>query len=403
MCHSELTPLPATGPKPTLASSIANIDSSHHEKIANRIDQTIDNTVMGLLNLGASRFFKMPRIRFSTSAEVAELTVIYMDAGQGDCTLILFPDGKTNWMVDCGSIKNGQIVRSEIVKVLDRVLPSRGNTVQRLILTHPDQDHYNLLSTVVPMIPNGVGEIVYGGEMTQYKNQLDKNYTYNLLVNFGNKAISPSAKVNWNPTTIGGAIVSFLAANASGNVNDTNNNSVVLLVEYMNYKFFLMGDAEIPTENFILGNWTASSLQSTFGVALKMGHHGSDTASSQNWVQTIKPTALIVSADTRGFGKFNRGMPANSKITNAVSWSGRVGTLHQSLSHNYVVWCDDCPPTSNYAFKPMMVVPATVQAVCTTLYNLAYDNTYTDYSSEGGSWYFTMKDDGILYVGFTGS
>lgn len=332
---------------------------------------------------------------------MAELMVIFLDAGQGDCTLILFPDGVTTWMIDCGSIKNGSIVSSQIIAVMKRVLPPRLGHINRLILTHPDQDHYNLLSTVVPHLT--LGEIVYGGAMDQYKNELDKNYTYDLLVQHGNKAISPNAMVNWNPTTIGGADVKFLAANATGNVNDTNNNSIVVMITYQTYKFLLMGDAEEPTEKFILSNWDAKDLTSDFGVALKMGHHGSDSSSSEAWIKTVKPTALCVSADTRGFGKNGRSMPANSKINNAVAWSGRVADFPLSLSHSYVVWCDDCATNSNYYGKPMLAGP-TVQAICTSLYGLVYNYNYTTFESVGGSWYFTVSDtpSATVTVAWTG-
>lgn len=330
---------------------------------------------------------------------MAELTVIFLDAGQGDCTLILFPDG-TNWMIDCGSIKNGSIVAPQILQVLNRVLPSRGSRIHRLILTHPDQDHYNLLSTVGPVVP--INQIVYGGHIDQYKNKLDNNYTYNLLVSLGGNAISPNAKANWSPATIGGVDVKFLAANASGNVNDTNNNSIVVMLTYQTYKFLLMGDAEKPTEDFILSNWDANDLTSNFGVCLKMGHHGSDSSSSENWVKAVKPTALCVSADTRGFGIYGRSMPANSKITNAVTWSGRVANLPATLNHSYVVWCDDCPVNSNFYLKPMLVGP-TLQAICTSLYSLQYNLNYTTFESIGGSWYFVMADNGELTVQWTGS
>jgi beta-lactamase superfamily II metal-dependent hydrolase len=330
---------------------------------------------------------------------VAELTVIFLDAGQGDCTLILFPDGKTIWMIDCGSIKNGSVVYSQIIKVLERVLPTRGGHINRLILTHPDQDHYNLLSKVVPSLT--LDEIVYGGKINQYKNKLDKDYTYDLLVKYGKKAISPNAKVNWSPATIGGTEVRFLAANASGNDNDTNNNSIVVMLTYQTYKFLLMGDAEAPTENFILSNWTAKDLTSDFGVVLKMGHHGSESSSTEAWVKALRPTALCVSADTRGFGKYARGMPSNSKINNAVAWSGRVEDLPSALNHPYVVWCDDCATKSNFYEKPMLVGP-TLKAICTSLHGLQYNSNFTTFESVGGSWYFTVTDTGTEMFSWSG-
>ena len=101
-----------------------------------------------------------------------------------------------------------------------------------------------------------IDEIVYGGDIEQYQNQLDKNYTYDLRTSYTKKkkAISPNKRFDRQPQKIGGVDVRFLAANATGKADskDTNNNSIALMLEYMTYKFFLMGDAEQPTEDFIL-------------------------------------------------------------------------------------------------------------------------------------------------------
>lgn len=339
---------------------------------------------------------------------MTELQVIFMDAGQGDCTLVLFPDGQTNWLIDCGSIKNGQVVIPQILEVLARELQPRGNKIDCLILTHPDQDHYNLLNIIDQIGTNIINEVVYGGELADYANQVDGNYTYQFLCEKRDqeKAFSPDKAVDWwpqnrDPHNIGGAQVYFLAANAGEHQQGRNNDSIVLLVGYQGYKFFLMGDAEEYTERFILKYWPTLRSQSDAGVCLKLGHHGSESGTTEEWVNTIKPTALVVSSDTRGFGPNERGMPALSKIKNAVNWSGQVVDL--SFQHNYVVWCDE-HDNCDYKFKPMQVGP-THQAICTTLYHLKYNDPpkNTKFEAIGGSWYFLVQDNGTLNVAFTGA
>src|SRR5215217_4372225 len=101
-----------------------------------------------------------------------DFEVIFMDAGQGDCTLIVYPDNSLT-LVDCGSTKSGKEAFAEIQKVLNRYLEKNYN----LVLTHPDQDHYNQLRFLADedyhreLFPNDItprpsfGHVYYGGDI----------------------------------------------------------------------------------------------------------------------------------------------------------------------------------------------------------------------------------------------
>jgi len=324
-----------------------------------------------------------------------------MDAGQGDCTLILFPDGATNWLIDCGSNKNGKIAVKGILTRLTAELKKRSQpNIKRLILTHPDEDHYNLLSSVFNTIKPD--EIVYGGHIDQYQNKKDKNFTYDMLKAYGAKAISPDKFADWEAgTKIGGCSVTFLAANATGKWDDTNNNSIVVLLEYNGYKYFLMGDAETSTETFIYKTWNATGrlAKGSVGTVLKMGHHGSDTSSSETWVKALTPTALVVSADTRVFGINGKGMPTGSHIQAVSGWaSATIAT--NIVKHTYVVFDDLSPPQAPTYRKPLQSA-ATQTAICTTLYGITHNATYSTFAATGGSWYYRMASDG-LHVEWSG-
>src|SRR6266436_6786539 len=112
---------------------------------------------------------------------MADFQVIFMDAGQGDCTLIVYPDGSLT-LVDCGSTKSGAAAFVEIKKVIDRHFDNKQDF--NLVLTHPDEDHYNLLQTLqVSQYIDAGGPVYayYGGDIDLYQNQKDDNYTYKLL------------------------------------------------------------------------------------------------------------------------------------------------------------------------------------------------------------------------------
>ena len=80
---------------------------------------------------------------------MAELRIVFMDAGQGDSTLVVYPDNSL-MLIDCGSTKSKGVVAPEIISAINRYLPktSGGNTIHTLVLTHPDIDHYNMLLDV---------------------------------------------------------------------------------------------------------------------------------------------------------------------------------------------------------------------------------------------------------------
>src|SRR5580693_2819767 len=201
--------------------------------------------------------------RYTTINIMADLEVVFMDAGQGDCTLIVYPDGSLT-LVDCGSTQSGTEAFGEITKVIDRKFQSKQDFA--LVLTHPDEDHYKLLRQIgVDPYLDGGGPcyIYYGGHISLYQNQRENNYTYKLLNHFNEHHLTfRPPKFDILPDTLlsrAGVNVTILAANCTGdpkseNAAKKNSNSIVLLVEYQGAKIFLMGDAFIQTENFIIDN-----------------------------------------------------------------------------------------------------------------------------------------------------
>lgn len=339
---------------------------------------------------------------------MAELIFIFMDAGQGDCTLIVYPDN-TLTLVDCGTIKNSDVVAPEVKKVLAPYLANNGNVINNFVLTHPDQDHYNMVKTVLagPGAPV-VNQVYYGGDVSLYKNSNESNATYNWLVTHANCTPPPytfggqNKDANLSRANVAAYV---LAVNASGNSKAStshgkNTNSIVLEYIYNGVKTFLMGDASEETEDFILGcvqhNNLNNLLPNTKFSILKMGHHGSDTSSSQQWIQAIKPNGLFISSDTRQFGSNGKGMPTNVHLDDVVKWSGVVGQLPKDFCHSYVYWAE----TGNQKFAAS---PLTRLAVCTTLYDIQYADAI-NFEATGGSWYAYVPNSGPdpMLIGWTG-
>ena len=87
--------------------------------------------------------------------------------------------------------------------------------------------------------------------------------------------------------------------------DNENDNSNVIYTELNGYKFMFMGDAGVDKEKDILDKYNLSSVD-----VLKVGHHGSKTSSSKEFINEINPKNSIISV-----GKNNRyGHPKESVL-----------------------------------------------------------------------------------------
>lgn len=246
--------------------------------------------VVSLLPYGASSswhkifsFFGLTD--FSAAADSSLMSVHVMDVGKADSILIQC-NGKT-MLVDGGTIDRGE----QIAEYLNR----RGvKKLDYVVNTHPDDDHIGGLRDVIaqfpvdhyfaPYIPK---ELVPAGDAYLGVQKMLKQK--NIITNTPKRGDS---------FLLGGLNVKVLAPVKVG--NSTNNNSIVLRLSYGDTSFLLMGDAEKEEEKDIL----QSSAELSANV-LKVGHHGSSTATTSALINAAKPqyAAISVADDTNHLPK----------------------------------------------------------------------------------------------------
>ena len=93
--------------------------------------------------------------------------------------------------------------------------------------------------------------------------------------------------------------------------DNENDNSNVIYTELNGYKFMFMGDASVITEKEILNKYNLSEID-----VLKVGHHGSKTSSSKEFINEINPKNSIISV-----GKNNRYGHPNKEVLNNLKES----------------------------------------------------------------------------------
>ena len=88
--------------------------------------------------------------------------------------------------------------------------------------------------------------------------------------------------------------------------DNENDNSSVIYFNYNSYKFLFMGDAGVEKEKDILEKYNISGID-----ILKIGHHGSKTSSSKDFIDEINPKYSIISV-----GNNNKYCHSNEEVLN---------------------------------------------------------------------------------------
>lgn len=203
------------------------------------------------------------------------LAVNFLDVGQGDSEFIQLPDGKC-MLIDAGISENAGKIASKISEL-------GYEKIDYLIATHPHADHIGGMKRIVENFE--IGEIYMPKASTNTK-------TFeNLLQAISDKGLSintaKAGKVLYESDDLK---IEFLAP-ISDSYKDLNNYSAVIRLQYGNNVFLFTGDAEELAEGEILSAYSKSALKAD---VLKVGHHGSSTASSADFINTVLPKYAVI-------------------------------------------------------------------------------------------------------------
>ena len=218
--------------------------------------------------------------------------VVMFEVGEADCHLIKYPYNKNTILIDTG--KNEYKIKNEVIPYLKSIGIKK---IDYLIITHGDEDHIGGSITLINnfQVKN---VILNKGTFTDLEKELIKNLNkkkipYQININ----------KINLSNHTI------YLLNNTK--YNNENDNSIITYFTYQKYKFLYMGDASITTEDTLLENYNLNNIS-----ILKVGHHGSNTSSSKDFISQINPSISLISV-----GKNNIYHHPNKEVINNLSKS----------------------------------------------------------------------------------
>jgi beta-lactamase superfamily II metal-dependent hydrolase len=239
-----------------------------------------------------------------------EMTVHFIDVGQGDSILIETASG--NILIDAGNW-NGRAVMD--------YLNGRGIThLDLMIATHPDADHIGQMPLILEALT--VDEVWMNGVESTSK-------TFENTINL----IMEKDIVYYEPEVGDGIDFGDVAIDVLGPVtrtDDANKDSIVTQVTHGAIEIMLTGDAGVKEEASLINRFG----QGLSSEILKLGHHGSNTSTSQAFLDVVNPEAVIISASENN----SYGHPHEEVVERLVNAGVDV---YQTSQHGDVVFRSD--------------------------------------------------------------
>ena len=211
--------------------------------------------------------------------------VSILDVGQGDSSLIRLKN--KNILIDTGGNINYDISKNILIPYFKSVGIKK---IDYLVLTHGDYDH---MGEAINLVENfKVEKVIFNcGLYNDLENELIEVLDKKKI-----KYYSCIKELNIDNNKL-----YFLQTKEYDNENDNSN---VIYSELNVYKFMFMGDASVTTEKEIMNKYNLPDID-----VLKVGHHGSKTSSSKEFINVINPKYSIISV-----GKNNRYGHPNKEV-----------------------------------------------------------------------------------------
>lgn len=212
----------------------------------------------GLKKISSLSLYCLPMLIFIQPLDsfIPKYEIYFLNVGQGDSTLLRYDS--FNILFDTGGLKNVDLATESLIPFFKK---KRIRQLDAIFITHDDYDHIGALEGLVKRFK--VCQVFY-------------NY------NLGSE------------TYIGDLKISNLNLYKSG--RKSNENSSVFYFEVKKKKIMIMGDATIENEKDIMRNYKDLKAD-----VLKVGHHGSKTSSSFEFLKYISPKLAIISVGASNF------------------------------------------------------------------------------------------------------
>lgn len=201
-----------------------------------------------------------------------------IDVGQGDS--ILLQSSGYSMLIDTGLYENSEAVCKTLSKYKIKELDV-------LLITHLDNDHTGGIASVVDLFD--ISNLILPELSVESEGLGSAELVINSVAKQGGEIYTASQGMNFQ---IGDFEITVLAA--FDKMNEENNRSIITMAKIGGKKFLFTGDMEQKAEKALLKEGLDLSCD-----VLKVGHHGSNTSSTEDFLAAVNPTyaAISVGAD----------------------------------------------------------------------------------------------------------
>ena len=200
------------------------------------------------------------------------MRVHFLDVGQGDCSFIELGNGQT-MLIDAGNPEDGD----DIVEYIKKL---QYGDIDYVVATHPHDDHIGGMAEVLKTFPV---------EKMYMPNAVHTSYSFENLLNvIEEKDIDLNVAKSGTSILSGGPINIDILSPVQEEYSEMNNYSAVVRITYGESSFLFTGDAEKIVESEILNSEIDVDV-------LKVGHHGSNSSSSEAFIEVATPQIAIIS------------------------------------------------------------------------------------------------------------
>ncbi|HBF7900723.1 MBL fold metallo-hydrolase [Clostridioides difficile] len=235
------------------------------------------------------------------------LSIHMIDVGQGDSILVQTPTNK-NILIDGGDEDSENIIISYLRQ-------KRIKTIDIIIATHPDSDHIGSLDNVIKKF--NVNSIYMPEQSTDseaYQNLINSCTDKNLSIQYLYKNDVLNIDNNINIYVLSPSYIQ----------EESNLNSIVFKLTFNDNSFLFMGDAEEENEKEILHSFKLNNIN-----FIKIGHHGSNSSSSLEFIKKISPDIAAISCGYKNqYGHPHRKVIDNLKQNHvSIYRTDRIGDI----------------------------------------------------------------------------
>lgn len=215
------------------------------------------------------------------AAGKTETEIYFLDVGQGDGELVVFPSG-AKMLIDGGP--DGRIVSR-----LGEILPAADRRIDVLALTHPQLDHYAGFIEVAKRYE--IGAFIYNGRLSG-----DAPFR-ELLDVLKKKGIPMVILGGGDKIKVGAAVFSVLSPSGeflkSAELNDT---TLVMALTEGAFKVLFTGDIGFNVEEYLAEKYDVKT------DVLKVAHHGSRYSSGGKFLAEARPKLAVVEVGRNSYG-----------------------------------------------------------------------------------------------------